>query len=157
MTSTLKIITGSAADTKKAGQALGRCLKPRDVVALSGQLGAGKTTFVKGVAKGLGVRSEKDVSSPTFVLIHEYKGRVPVYHLDWYRLDKVAGADAALAEECFEDEAVTLVEWPERGKGVMPGKRIDVKISHRGPRSREIRIRSRGRSLALTRMELKHR
>ena len=139
----LKIMTRSAAQTKKVGQAMGRLLRPKDVVALRGELGAGKTTLVKGIAKGLGVRSENEVASPTFVLIHEYRGRCPIYHLDWYRLDRVEGPDAALAQECFEAEAVTLVEWPQRPNAVLPKERTEVKISHRGPSSRSIEIRAR--------------
>lgn len=139
----LKIMTRSAAETKKVGRALGRHLRPKDVVALRGELGAGKTTFVKGIAKGLGVKSEKEVASPTFVLIHEYEGRCPVYHLDWYRLARVEGPDEALAQECFEAEAVTLVEWPERPNTVLPKERIEVNIFHRGLSSRKIEIRAR--------------
>jgi len=140
---TVKITTHSAAQTKKVGRALGRHLKPKDVVTLRGELGAGKTTLAKGIARGLGVRSEKEVASPTFVLIHEYRGRCPVYHLDWYRLGRVEGPDEALAQECFEAEAVTLVEWPERPNSVLPKEKIEVKISHRGPSSRSIEIRAR--------------
>ncbi len=117
-------------------------------MALSGELGAGKTTFVKGVAKGLGVRSEKEVASPTFVLIHEYKGKFPVYHLDWYRLPAVEGPDELLAQECFEGAGVTLVEWPERGKDLLPKKRIEVYLSHRAastPTHRLIRIQFYGK------------
>jgi tRNA threonylcarbamoyladenosine biosynthesis protein TsaE len=116
----------SAGETKKVGRLLGRRLKPKDVVTLGG------------------VRSEKEVASPTFVLIHEYKGRFPVYHLDWYRLARVEGPDSALAEECFEAPAVTLVEWPERGNALLPKERIEVKISHCGLTCRNIRIRAMG-------------
>ena len=139
-----KITTCSAAETKKVGRALGLRLKPKDVVTLRGQLGSGKTTLVKGIAKGLGVRSEKEVASPTFVLIHEYRGRFPVFHLDWYRLGRVEGPDEAFAEECFEGKGVTLVEWPERGSAILPQERIEVKILHRGPSSRNIQIRTIG-------------
>ena len=96
--------------------------------------------MVKGIAKGLGVASEKTVSSPTFVLIHEYSGRGTVYHLDWYRLPKVQGADEAMAEECFSSKAVTLVEWPERGRALLPSGTVRIGLSHRGPRSRLISV-----------------
>lgn len=111
-------------------------------MTLSGELGAGKTTFAKGLAKALGVRSEKEVSSPTFVIIHEYEGRLPVYHLDWYRLDRVEGTDRRLAEECFDGRAVTLIEWPERGKEILPDRRVDVKLAHKGKELRQIEMRS---------------
>lgn len=138
---TLKKRSSSASETKKIARELARKLGPGDVVTLRGELGAGKTTFAKGLAKGLGVRSEKEVSSPTFVIIHEYEGRLPLYHLDWYRLERVAGADREMAEECFSGEGVTLVEWPERGKALLPRHHFDVHLRHAGATSRTIEIR----------------
>lgn len=136
----INIISNSAVETKHIGVALGQFLKPGAVVALQGKLGAGKTTMVQGIAKGLGVAPEKNVSSPTFVLIHEYKGREKIYHLDWYRLGRVEGADEAMAEECFASKAVTLVEWPERGRVLIPSRAVVVKLSHRGPESRSVSV-----------------
>jgi tRNA threonylcarbamoyladenosine biosynthesis protein TsaE len=135
----------SAAETKKIAGALARHLAAGDVVALSGELGSGKTTFAKGLAKGLGVRTEREVSSPTFVLIHEYSGRLPVFHLDWYRLEKVEGADRDMAEECFDAPGVTLVEWPERGRALLPRERIEVRLKHAGQGRRAIEIRVLGK------------
>ena len=126
--------------TKRIGSLLGKSLPSGAVVALRGKLGAGKTTMVKGLAKGLGVKSEKIVSSPTFVLIHEYEGRRKVYHLDWYRLRRVEGADEAMAEECFASGGVTLVEWPERGRSLLPPDSFSIQLSHRGPRLRAITL-----------------
>ena len=136
----IKLVSNSAAQTKKIGKILGKSLLPGTVVALQGELGSGKTTLVKGIAKGLGVASEKMVSSPTFVLIHEYAGREKIYHLDWYRLRTVEGTDEALAEECFNSQAVTLVEWSERGRDLIPRKALTVKLSHRGSSLRSILI-----------------
>ena len=141
----LKKRSRSAAETKKIARELGRRLDAGDVVALRGELGAGKTTFAKGLAKALGVSSEKEVSSPTFVVIHEYAARLPLYHLDWYRLKRVEGADRELAEECFSGKGVTLVEWPERGARVLPAERIEVRLSHAGATVRAIEIRGVGR------------
>ncbi len=135
----------SAAETKKVARELAKKLSRGDVVTLSGELGAGKTTFAKGLVKGLGARSERDVSSPTFVLIHEYRARLPVYHLDWYRLERVVGTDRELAEECFDANGVTLIEWPERGKTVLPRERLEVKLSHRGGSRRKVEIRPVGK------------
>ena len=109
-------------------------------MALYGNLGAGKTTLAKGIAVGLGVRPESRVTSPTFALIHEYRGRVGVYHLDWYRLKKVAGVDQALARECFEAGGVTLVEWPERGGSLLPRHCVRARVFHRGPGVRAIEV-----------------
>jgi tRNA threonylcarbamoyladenosine biosynthesis protein TsaE len=142
-----KFVTKSASGTKKIARALGRRLSPGDVVALRGALGAGKTTFAKGLVRALGV-PERRVSSPTFVVIHEYQGRWPVYHLDWYRLARVGGADRELARECFEADAVTLVEWPERGADLLPRERIEVRLRHAGGSSRVIEVRTVGRKYA---------
>ena len=135
---TLQLISHSAAETKKIGRILAKFLKAGDVVALEGGLGAGKTTLVKGIAKGLGVASERAVSSPTFVLVHEYHGREKIFHLDWYRLKSLADTDADLAGECFALPAVTLVEWPERGEDILPMRRWRIRMSHRGPMSRRL-------------------
>jgi tRNA threonylcarbamoyladenosine biosynthesis protein TsaE len=129
-----------ASQTKKLGEALGRSLKAGDVVALEGNLGAGKTTFVKGAAEGLGVTNPDDVLSPTFTMIHEYSGRIKIYHIDWYRLDAVRGQDALLSQECFDDNAVTFVEWPERGRALLPPCHIRVQIRHEGGDTRTVEI-----------------
>lgn len=132
--------TDSPQKTKRIGKILGKYFSSGAVVALQGELGAGKTTLVKGIAKGLGVASEKTVSSPTFVLIHEYVGCKKIYHLDWYRLPRVEGADESMAEECFASQGVTLVEWPERGRSLLPSRTVRIQLSHKGPRSRLITL-----------------
>ena len=132
----LERTTHSPAETKRMGRSFGKYLKGGDVVALQGELGSGKTTFVKGIARGLGLPAEKKVSSPTYVLIHEYPARKKVYHLDWYRIKKVRGLDAELARECFFSDGVTLIEWPERGKDILPSGALRVGIAHGGPTRR---------------------
>ena len=139
----VKIVSRSVSETKRIGKKMGRLLKTGDVVALEGELGAGKTTLVKGIALGLGVRNEDEVMSPTFVLIHEYQGREKIYHLDWYRLKKVSGTDLALAEECLSSPSVCLVEWPQRGRGLLPRAAIRVRIDFSGPKFRKIQISAR--------------
>ena len=134
------LTTHSSAETQKVGKELAKRLVSGDVVALRGPLGAGKTTLVKGIAKGLGLRSAKLVSSPTYVLIHEYQGRKKIYHLDWYRLKTVRNSDAEFAEECFDSDGVTLIEWPERGKQLLPKRTTHVTLHHKGPTQRQIRI-----------------
>ena len=137
---TVKIFTShSAKETKAFGKKLARTLKKGDVVALHGELGTGKTTLVKGIAQGFGINPDK-VSSPTFVVIHEYKWRTKIFHIDWYRLARVEGVDASLAEEGFRANAVTLIEWPERGKALLPRKHICVKLEHGGQNKRIIQI-----------------
>lgn len=137
------LVTASPAGTKRAAAGLAGKLRRGDVVALYGELGAGKTTFVKGLAKALGVRSEKDVSSPTFVLIHEYAGRERIFHMDWYRLRALEGADAEFAEEAFT-QGISLIEWPERGADHLPKTRWDVRLRRLGPTRRRISIRKVG-------------
>src|SRR3990167_1943308 len=119
----ITFVSKSPSETKKIGIGIGHLLRENDVVVLEGDLGTGKTTMVKGIAKGLGISNEREVSSPSFVLIHEYPARKKIYHMDWYRLKSVEGVDASLAEECFNAEGVTLVEWAERGKNILPLER----------------------------------
>ncbi len=136
----LKFTTKRASETKRLGQRIGRFLKAGDVVALVGELGAGKTTLVKGIAKGLGVASEEEILSPSFVLIHEYDGREKIYHIDWYRLGSVDGPDRMLALECFHADAVTLVEWADRGSDILPKEHLQVEIKHQGGNKRQVKI-----------------
>jgi tRNA threonylcarbamoyladenosine biosynthesis protein TsaE len=136
----LRVLSRNAQETKAIGRTLAKFLKAGDIVAVEGPLGAGKTTLVQGLAKGLGVRSEKSISSPTFVLMHEYHGREKIYHLDWYRLEKVQDADAAMAEECFNARAITLVEWSERGGSLIPKNAIRVRIRHAGADHRRVEM-----------------
>ncbi len=137
----IKFSSGSAAETQGIGEKIGECLRTGDVVALEGPLGAGKTTLIQGIAKGLGVKDKKEVVSPTFVLIHEYEARQKVYHMDWYRLPKIEGQDRLMAEECFNSDAVTLVEWADRGKDIFPEETIRIILKYDGPGKRIIEIR----------------
>ena len=140
ITFVIKLRTSSAQETRKVGEKIGKGLKAGDVVALEGPLGAGKTTLVKGIAKGLGVKDKREVVSPTFVLIHEYEARERIYHMDWYRLSKVEGQDRLLAEECFNSRGVTLVEWADRGKDILPKGCIKITLEYKGLEKRIIKI-----------------
>lgn len=133
-------ISRSAEETQSIGHQIAQQLRSGDVVALRGELGAGKTTLVKGIACGLGVSSVEEISSPTYVLIHEYQGRQKVYHLDWYRLEAVLGADAALAQECFDSKGITLVEWPERGETLLPQPHWQINLKHQDEKTRKIEM-----------------
>jgi tRNA threonylcarbamoyladenosine biosynthesis protein TsaE len=113
-------LTHSDEDTHALAHHLAARLGPGDVVLLSGDLGAGKTTFVRGIAAGLGIDSDQ-VTSPTFTLVHEYRGgRLTLYHADLYRLDKAATADLGL-EELGVSDGVLAIEWPERLMHALPG------------------------------------
>jgi tRNA threonylcarbamoyladenosine biosynthesis protein TsaE len=102
-------------------------LRPGDVVTVSGELGSGKTTFVRGACRALGVTSP--VTSPTFTIGHRYAGRVPVSHLDLYRFTGVSEADWGALEPYFDD-AICFVEWPEAAGGSLPAPRLQVRLGH---------------------------
>jgi tRNA threonylcarbamoyladenosine biosynthesis protein TsaE len=133
--------SGSADATRRLGEGLGRLAEPGDVFLLQGDLGAGKTTFTQGFAVGAG--TDELVNSPTFVLMNEYHGRLPVYHADLYRLDapeEVAALDLANASL----DGALLVEWPERGDGLLPAVHLLVQIEHAGVQDRMITLIPRG-------------
>jgi tRNA threonylcarbamoyladenosine biosynthesis protein TsaE len=133
-------ISKCVGDTIKAGESFSRRLKKGDLVALVGDLGSGKTVFTKGIAKGLGVKKPRYVNSPTFVIIKEYKGRLPLYHFDLYRLDHPGILDSENFEEYFYGDGVTVVEWADKIKKLLPKKRWEVKMAVAGECDRKIRI-----------------
>jgi tRNA threonylcarbamoyladenosine biosynthesis protein TsaE len=117
------LTTNSEAETVAAGRDFARSLAAGAIVLLSGDLGAGKTAFVRGMAEGLDIRPE-DVSSPTFTLIQEYRGgRLPLYHVDLYRLKTIEVEDLGL-DELTLDGGVTAIEWPDRLPRPLPGSAI---------------------------------
>jgi tRNA threonylcarbamoyladenosine biosynthesis protein TsaE len=127
--------SGGPEETRRLGELIGRAAKAGDVVLLSGELGAGKTVFVQGIARGLGF--EGPVSSKSFVLLGEYAGRLTLYHADLYRLDSPEEVeDLALTE--ISGDGVLVVEWPERGETVLPGERLTLRFEVTGPETRRI-------------------
>ena len=114
--------------TQEIAREIAATLRPGDVLLLSGDLGSGKTTFVRGLAEGLGIDPE-DVSSPTFTLVHEYRGgRLALYHADLYRLDTAATGDLGL-EELGVQDGVLAIEWPDRLTHAMPGaRRVEIHL-----------------------------
>ena len=128
-------------ETRRLGARLGRLLHPGDVVLLSGELGAGKTVFVQGIARGLGF--EGSVSSKSFVLLGEYPGRITLYHADLYRLEAPEQAiDLALDE--VSAGGVLVVEWPERGEGIFPPDHLLVRFAVSGERARTLTFEAAG-------------
>jgi tRNA threonylcarbamoyladenosine biosynthesis protein TsaE len=113
-------------------------LRPGDVVTVSGELGSGKTTFVRGACRALGVADP--VTSPTFTIGHRYRGRIDVSHIDLFRFQGVSPAEWGDLEPYFED-AVVFVEWPEAGKGVLPKPRVEVLLEHGDEGLRLVTIR----------------
>lgn len=134
------MISKSIEETIAAGAKLGRKLKPGDVVALIGDLGSGKTVLTKGIAQGLGVKNVKYVNSPTFVIIKEHKGKIPLYHFDLYRLNRSSVIDAENFEEYFYGDGVAVVEWADRIRGLLPKRHIEVRLSVAGGGKRKIEI-----------------
>ena len=121
-------VTRSEDETADVARELAAALNAGDVILLSGNLGAGKTAFVRGLASGLGIDPE-DVSSPTFTLVHEYRGgRLTLYHADLYRLERIATEDIGL-EEMGVADGVLAIEWPDRLAHAMPGAReVQIEI-----------------------------
>lgn len=133
------MITANEEETSAAGEALGRDLKPGDVVLLFGDLGAGKTAFVRGMARGVGADPD-DVSSPTFTIVQEYAGRsATLYHVDLYRLESAEIDDLGL-DDLVSSDGIVAIEWAERWKG-RPDDVTEVRLEHRGEDRRAIDIR----------------
>ena len=127
--------------TEQAGAELARRLRPGDVVLVTGELGAGKTTFVRGALRELGVAGP--VTSPTFVVGHAYEGAAgPVNHLDLYRLAGMGDEDPGLLDPFFAPDAIAFVEWPEHGAGAWPAERVRHRIllAHAGGDERSIEV-----------------
>jgi len=133
----IAVVTVSADETEElAGRLAGR-LDPGDVVTVSGELGAGKTTFVRGACRALGVTGR--VTSPTFTVGHRYRGSVDVSHLDLYRFRGLSAAEWGDLEPYFEG-AVVFVEWPEAGGAALPPSRAAVRLEHVSPEARHVTI-----------------
>lgn len=132
-----ELTTASPEETEAVAARLAVRLEPGDVVTVSGELGAGKTTFVRGAARALGVTVP--VTSPTYTIGNRYRGHVDVSHLDLYRFERVTAPEWGDLEPYFED-AVVFVEWPEAGAGVLPPARAAVEIRLAGEERRAIRV-----------------
>ncbi|MBE3577157.1 MAG: tRNA (adenosine(37)-N6)-threonylcarbamoyltransferase complex ATPase subunit type 1 TsaE [Limnochordales bacterium] len=129
---------------EQLGEELGRRLWPGAVLALNGPLGAGKTTLTRGIARGLGGRPDQ-VRSPTFTLIHQYPGRLPLYHLDAYRLQKAAEWENLGPEEYLEGDGVTVIEWAEKVITCLPAELLEIEIAGVGLATRRlVTLRPRG-------------
>jgi tRNA threonylcarbamoyladenosine biosynthesis protein TsaE len=113
-------------ETEEWGRRLGQAIKPGSFIALEGDLGAGKTAFTRGIARGLDI--DDPITSPTYTLVQEYEGRLPLYHFDVYRLDDSDEILEIGAEEYFYGEGVTVVEWPQRVEDYLPLERLIVRI-----------------------------
>ena len=123
----IEIHVKSAAQTLKLGEMIGKTLNPGTIIALTGELGVGKSVLVKGIAKGLGV--EEEPNSPTFVIMNCYEGRLPLFHFDLYRVADEDELTAMGYEEFFFGEGVSAVEWADRVPGIFPAGTIEIGIT----------------------------
>ena len=126
-------------ETKEIGRKIGRVVETGTVVSLQGPLGAGKTVIAKGVAESLGITEA--IVSPTFTLVQEYEGRLPLYHLDLYRLDGVDDFEGIGGEELLYSQGVTLIEWSEKIEKILPLDTIRISLSIQEDGSREIEVK----------------
>ena len=136
----MKVISKSVEETMEIGAKFAKGLKKGDCVALIGDLGAGKTVFTKGIARALGVKNPQYVNSPTFVIIKEHRGRCPLYHFDLYRLEKHSSLDDMNCEEYFYGDGITVIEWADKIREILPRKYIEVRFTVMGENKRRISI-----------------
>ena len=129
----------SPEETQALGRKLACSLQPGDVVALTGEIGAGKTTLVQGIASGLGV-PDGTVASPSFVLVREYRGRIPLYHADLFRLNDMRGAATVGLEEYYDADGVTVIEWANRVTEVLPEEHLEIRFHVVDPQTRQLTL-----------------
>ena len=142
---TLDFVSTSVAQTERLGIRLGELLEPRDVICLSGELGAGKTALARGVGRGWGTPLR--VTSPTFVLVNEYprpSDGVTLYHIDAYRLERAADIVTVGLEDILDSEAAVMIEWPEHILEMLPADRLWISLSYDSPTRRRLRLNAGG-------------
>ena len=139
----LELPSGSVEDTQAFGEQVGRLLQAGDVVALYGPVGSGKTTFLQGLARGLG-RDPGTIKSPTFVLMREYPGPAPLVHIDGYRLEGPTAVAWLDVDLMFSPRKITVIEWAERFEGLLPDARLEIWLSHVSANRRRLRFVSSG-------------
>jgi tRNA threonylcarbamoyladenosine biosynthesis protein TsaE len=141
-TTSLELQTHSAADTQALGLALGRLLWPGAIVCLEGDLGAGKTCLTQGLGQGLGI--DEPIISPTFTLIREYRGRLPLFHVDCYRLSDPADAWALGLDDYLYGDGVTVVEWADRVQALIPADRLWIRLEYLDGDARRVTLTAGG-------------
>ncbi len=134
-------ITSSEEETIALGERIAKKLKTGDLVALSGDLGAGKTTLVKGIAKGLGVKDYRHVNSPSFVIVKEYKGKIPLFHFDIYRLDKLKEIEDIGYEDYLGRRGVVVIEWANKMGRILPRGHLEISLKMKSHNQRIINIK----------------
>lgn len=151
MSETFRIKTHSEEETKRLAAKLSRLLKAGDVITMEGDLGAGKTTFTKGLAEGLGVK--RTVNSPTFTMIKQYQGELPLYHMDVYRLEE---SDEDLGfDEYFHGEGISVVEWAQFIEDFLPDELLNINIMYEDEHTRMLEFTPKGTHYKFVLNELK--
>jgi tRNA threonylcarbamoyladenosine biosynthesis protein TsaE len=133
--------THSAEETIAFGRTLAELLAPPKLVLLRGDLGAGKTTLVKGIAAAFGAAAEEDVTSPTFTLVHEYRGpRANLYHIDLYRIDTTRELETLALDDLRDDKSILLIEWGEKFPQLVRERDVEIALERRGENERRIKV-----------------
>lgn len=135
-----ELTTHSSEETIERGREIGARLKPRVLVLLSGELGAGKTTLTKGIVSGIGAAAEDEVTSPTFTLVHRYDKRARVYHVDLYRISGLHDLETLGLEDVFSEDAVVIVEWPDKLTLRVDWPVVRIQLEHVAEDTRKILI-----------------
>ncbi len=149
---TIEIHLHSLRDTEKLGRLFGRLAAPGDVICLEGDLGAGKTALAQAIARGLEVPDDCYVTSPSFALVHEYQGRLPMYHMDFYRLqDGTEAEDLGFAEYLFLG-GLSVIEWSSRAQEILPEERLILCLVQNEDLSRTVTLQASGKYIDLLRI-----
>lgn len=138
---TIRIQLNSIADTEKLGRLLGNLAAPGDVICLDGDLGAGKTALSQAIARGLEVPDNCYVTSPSFAILHEYEGRIPMYHMDFYRLQDASEVEDLGFDEYFYLTGLTVIEWSMRAIEILPVERMSLEMVQNDDLTRTVTIK----------------
>lgn len=139
----LEIVTGSPEQTQEFGARLGELARPGDTFLLVGKLGAGKTCLAQGIARGLGIKEY--AASPSFVVVRELYGRLPLYHMDFYRLDNLEEIAELGLDDYFYGQGVSVVEWAEKGLSLLPPEHLLIEMSYVSDNERRLKLKPRGK------------
>ena len=137
----MEFLTKSSDETIALGKKIGAKLKPGDIVGFYGELGSGKTTMIKGVAIGFGVKEQDIVKSPSFIMVNEYKGRYPIYHIDLYRIKNAEEILSIGFDEYLYGNGICLIEWAEKAEKELPDKTIKIELEVVNLEKRKIKIK----------------
>jgi tRNA threonylcarbamoyladenosine biosynthesis protein TsaE len=148
-----EITTNSPEETQEFGARLGKLARPGDVFLLVGKLGAGKTCLTQGIARGLGIKEY--AASPSFVVVRELYGRLPLYHMDFYRLDNLEEIAELGLDDYFYGQGVSVVEWAEKGISLLPPEHLLIEMSYVSDTGRRLKLKAKGKRYRQLVAELK--